>query len=242
MRAERAVEPTRSENITVTWRRSAMSGWTGEGDLAANICSAPSVAMALSRRLRCPNGTPTFSRSGWVSSDRTSASISFSRNTASYFSRPRLRSQLATSMTALRLSLEAHHRPGKGPCPGHGRRRRARNSASAFRIVAHYRTARDTLLQPESHLRREMELVAAEFRALPPGGEVPEDYLFDCIGEDGALATVPMRELFRRRRHANALPLHVPAPCAGHSAGPHEWGDRGAVPQGGAVSVLHCAH
>jgi len=60
-----------------------------------------------------------------------------------------------------------------------------------------YRTARDTLLQREIHLRREMELVAAELRALPPGGEVPEDYLFDCIGEDDALATVPMFELFR---------------------------------------------
>ena len=27
MRAESAVEPTRSENITVTWRRSAVSSW-----------------------------------------------------------------------------------------------------------------------------------------------------------------------------------------------------------------------
>jgi predicted dithiol-disulfide oxidoreductase (DUF899 family) len=60
-----------------------------------------------------------------------------------------------------------------------------------------YRTARDALLQREIRLRREMESVAAELRALPPGGEVPEDYLFDCIGEDGARATVPMSGLFR---------------------------------------------
>jgi predicted dithiol-disulfide oxidoreductase (DUF899 family) len=60
-----------------------------------------------------------------------------------------------------------------------------------------YRTARDALLQRELHLRREMESVAAELRALPPGGEVPEDYLFDCVGEDGAYATVPMSGLFR---------------------------------------------
>jgi len=59
-----------------------------------------------------------------------------------------------------------------------------------------YRAARDALLQRELQLRREMELVAAELRALPPGGEVPEDYLFDCVGEDGAPATVPMSELF----------------------------------------------
>jgi predicted dithiol-disulfide oxidoreductase (DUF899 family) len=60
-----------------------------------------------------------------------------------------------------------------------------------------YRAARDALLQRELHLRREMESVAAELRALPPGGELPEDHLFDCIGEDGAGATVPMSELFR---------------------------------------------
>jgi predicted dithiol-disulfide oxidoreductase (DUF899 family) len=60
-----------------------------------------------------------------------------------------------------------------------------------------YRTARDALLQHEVHLRREMESVAAELRALPAGGEVPEDYLFDCIGEKGVLETVPMSGLFR---------------------------------------------
>src|SRR4029434_8345582 len=60
-----------------------------------------------------------------------------------------------------------------------------------------YRTARDALLQCEVHLRREMESVAAELRALPRGGEVPEDYLFGCSGEDGALATYPMSELFK---------------------------------------------
>src|SRR5215467_889554 len=59
-----------------------------------------------------------------------------------------------------------------------------------------YRTARDALLQRELHLRREMESVAAELRALPPGGKVPEIYLFDCFGEDGAPATVPMSGLF----------------------------------------------
>ena len=50
---------------------------------------------------------------------------------------------------------------------------------------SNYRIARNALLQRELHLRQEMESVAAELRALPPGGEVPEDYLFDCVGEDG---------------------------------------------------------
>lgn len=77
-----------------------------------------------------------------------------------------------------------------------------------------YRAARDALLQRELHLRREMESVAAELRALPPGGEVPEDYLFDCIGEDGTGATVPMSELFRGG-DTLMLYLHVPARRAG---------------------------
>jgi predicted dithiol-disulfide oxidoreductase (DUF899 family) len=32
---------------------------------------------------------------------------------------------------------------------------------------------------------------------LPPGGEVPEDYSFDCIGADGAPSTVRLSQLFR---------------------------------------------
>jgi predicted dithiol-disulfide oxidoreductase (DUF899 family) len=42
-----------------------------------------------------------------------------------------------------------------------------------------------------------MEAVAAELRALPPGGEVPEDYVFDCIGTDGTPSKVRLSELFR---------------------------------------------
>lgn len=60
-----------------------------------------------------------------------------------------------------------------------------------------YRAARDRLLQREVALRREMEGVAAEIRALPPGGAVREDYEFDHIGADGASAKVRLSELFR---------------------------------------------
>ena len=49
-----------------------------------------------------------------------------------------------------------------------------------------YRAARDALLQREIGLRREMEAVAAARRALPPGGAVPEDYVFQGAGADGA--------------------------------------------------------
>jgi predicted dithiol-disulfide oxidoreductase (DUF899 family) len=60
-----------------------------------------------------------------------------------------------------------------------------------------YRAARNALLEREVALRRQMEAVAAELRALPAGGEVPEDYVFERMGEDGVPAQVRMSELFR---------------------------------------------
>jgi predicted dithiol-disulfide oxidoreductase (DUF899 family) len=45
-----------------------------------------------------------------------------------------------------------------------------------------YRTARDRLLEREIGLRRELEAVAAQRRELPPGGVVPEDYVFEGAG------------------------------------------------------------
>jgi predicted dithiol-disulfide oxidoreductase (DUF899 family) len=61
---------------------------------------------------------------------------------------------------------------------------------------AEYRAARDRLLNQEIALRREMEALAVARRALPPGGLVPEDYVFDEMGADGAPVTVKLSELF----------------------------------------------
>ncbi|MGI9169248.1 MAG: DUF899 family protein, partial [Caulobacteraceae bacterium] len=47
-----------------------------------------------------------------------------------------------------------------------------------------YRAARTALLAEEIELRRHIEAVAAQRRALPPGGEVTGDYRFK--GEDGS--------------------------------------------------------
>ena len=58
---------------------------------------------------------------------------------------------------------------------------------------AEYRTARERLLQSEIALRRQTEAVAAERRALPPGGVVPQDYVFH-EGADGRAVT--LSELF----------------------------------------------
>jgi predicted dithiol-disulfide oxidoreductase (DUF899 family) len=60
-----------------------------------------------------------------------------------------------------------------------------------------YRAARNKLLEHEVALRREMESVAAEIRALPPGGAVPDDYEFDHIGDQGTPAKVRLSELFQ---------------------------------------------
>jgi predicted dithiol-disulfide oxidoreductase (DUF899 family) len=59
-----------------------------------------------------------------------------------------------------------------------------------------YRAARDRLLEQEIERRHSMEAVAAARRALPPGGLVPEDYVFEGRGPDGAPARVKLSELF----------------------------------------------
>lgn len=56
-----------------------------------------------------------------------------------------------------------------------------------------YRGARDELLEAEKSLRRQVEQVAALRRKLPPGGEVPQDYVFE--GEKGR---VKLSALFER--------------------------------------------
>jgi len=56
---------------------------------------------------------------------------------------------------------------------------------------AEYRCVRNALLEEEMALRRQVERVAAQRRALPPGGVVPEDYRFE--GADGP---VTLSQLF----------------------------------------------
>lgn len=61
---------------------------------------------------------------------------------------------------------------------------------------AEYREARNALLDAEVALRAQSEAVAAQRRALPPGGEVPEDYVFERIGANFMPEKVRMSELF----------------------------------------------
>src|SRR3954471_9118164 len=61
---------------------------------------------------------------------------------------------------------------------------------------AEYRRARERLLKQEIELRRATEAVAAARRALPPGGVVPQDYVFQQAGPDGTPTNVKLSELF----------------------------------------------
>jgi predicted dithiol-disulfide oxidoreductase (DUF899 family) len=87
---------------------------------------------------------------------------------------------------------------------------------------AEYRAARDRLLEQETELRAATEAVAAARRALPPGGVVPEDYVFE-----GVEGPVRLSELFAPGKDSLAVydfmfPRHPhddrPGPRTGETA------------------------
>jgi predicted dithiol-disulfide oxidoreductase (DUF899 family) len=65
---------------------------------------------------------------------------------------------------------------------------------------AEYRAARNALLAEEMELRRQIERVAAQRRALPAGGVIPEDYQFDGNG-----GTVRLSALFEPGKDTLAI-------------------------------------
>ena len=90
---------------------------------------------------------------------------------------------------------------------------------------AEYRSARDALLQAELELRRQVEAVAAQRRALPLGGEVAGDYTFsEWDAALGKVSRVRLSELFAAgkdslvlysfmfKRGDSGAPLEVPCP------------------------------
>ena len=64
-----------------------------------------------------------------------------------------------------------------------------------------YRQARNLVLQQEIVLRRIAEAVAAARRALPSGGVVPVDYLFEASGPDGSTVPVRLSQLFEEDKN-----------------------------------------
>ena len=94
---------------------------------------------------------------------------------------------------------------------------------------APYRTARDRLLRQEIELRRATEAVAAARRELPPGGLVPEDYVFQGAGADGAPANVKLSELFAHGKDSLVIYSFM---------FPRSSGDERPGPQSGSTALL----
>ena len=97
---------------------------------------------------------------------------------------------------------------------------------------AEYRAARDLLLGQEIELRRALEDVAAARRALPPGGVVPEDYVFQGKGADGAASDVRLVELFAPGKDSLAIYSFM---------FPRDPGDDRPGPAAGATALLPLA-
>jgi predicted dithiol-disulfide oxidoreductase (DUF899 family) len=97
---------------------------------------------------------------------------------------------------------------------------------------AEYRVARDRLLGLEIELRRVMEAVAAVRRALPPGGLIPEDYVFQGRGADGTPAEVRLSELFAPGK--DSLVIY-------NFMFPRDPGDTRPGPQAGQTALLPLA-
>ena len=97
---------------------------------------------------------------------------------------------------------------------------------------AEYRVARDRLLGLEIELRRSMEAVAAARRALPPGGLIPEDYVFQGRGADGTPAEVRLSDLFAPGK--DSLVIY-------NFMFPRDPGDTRPGPQAGQTALLPLA-
>ena len=86
---------------------------------------------------------------------------------------------------------------------------------------AEYRAARDRLLEQEIELRRATEAVAAARRRLPPGGVVPQDYVFQAQGPGGGTAEVRLSELFAPGKDSLLIySMMFPRASDDHSPGP----------------------
>jgi predicted dithiol-disulfide oxidoreductase (DUF899 family) len=97
---------------------------------------------------------------------------------------------------------------------------------------AEYRAARDRLLEQDIALRRAMEAVAVARRELPPGGIVPEDYVFQGRGADGAASGVRLSQLFESGKDSLVIYSFM---------FPRDAGDVRAGPMGGETARLKLA-
>jgi predicted dithiol-disulfide oxidoreductase (DUF899 family) len=84
-----------------------------------------------------------------------------------------------------------------------------------------YRVARNALLEREVELRRAMEDVAVARRALPPGGVVANDYVYQGAGPHGEMTDVRLSELFAPGRDSLVIyNFMFPRAASDERAGP----------------------
>jgi predicted dithiol-disulfide oxidoreductase (DUF899 family) len=107
---------------------------------------------------------------------------------------------------------------------------------------AEYRAARDRLLVQEIDLRRAMEAVATARRDLPPGGVVPEDYVFQGRGVDMLPTDMRLSELFAPGKDSLVIySFMFPARPGRRAARAAGWADRAPPARGGPLPVLRGA-
>jgi predicted dithiol-disulfide oxidoreductase (DUF899 family) len=97
---------------------------------------------------------------------------------------------------------------------------------------AEYRAARERLLEQEIELRRAMEEVAVSRRALPLGGLVPEDYVFQGARDDGTPTDVRLSELFAPGKDSLVIYSFM---------FPRDPGDRSPGPASGQTALIDLA-
>jgi hypothetical protein len=113
VRAASAVEPTRSENITVICRRSAVP-WglcSTAAERAAAVVTGTSSPRAASMIRRCPSRTPMSLRFWSVRWGSAAMLIPFSAKHSAYCPRPSLSSQSATCCIAAAPLIIGLHPP-----------------------------------------------------------------------------------------------------------------------------------
>src|SRR3981081_1699201 len=97
---------------------------------------------------------------------------------------------------------------------------------------AEYRAERARLLEQETAQGRAMGEVPASRRALPPGGPVPEDYIFHGARDDGTPSDVRLSELFAAGKDSLVIYSFM---------FPRDPGDRSPGPASGQTALLELA-
>ena len=126
-------------------------------------------------------------------------------------SSPKVKTVMVTDPDGNHIAFAESHDPAMLGGDSHKAGAPARGASGALEHLhfpgesAAYRTARNALLDEEIALRRQVERVAAQRRALPPGGLVTQDYVFEGLGADGQPVPIKLSELFAPGKDSLAL-------------------------------------